>query len=217
MYLKARYVLDRILAAAALLVLSPLLLVVAVLVARDGGPVLFRQARLGRGAEEFEILKFRSMIVDADRYLDATGMPTCDRITPVGRILRKTSIDELPQFINIVRGDMALIGPRAILPEFLPHITDREKRRFRVLPGLSGWAQVNGRNSIKWSRRFELDNDYIDRAGPRIDLRIVYLTIVGVLMSKEISMDRNAAQVNDITIRPVVPSEQDKGIGIPPH
>lgn len=203
MYLRVRYILDRCIAAAALLVLSPLFLVVSVLIARDGGPVLFTQTRLGRDAREFEVVKFRSMIVNADDYLDENGMPTRSRITRIGHFIRKTSIDELPQFLNVLRGDMAIIGPRAILPMFLPYMTDMEKRRFEVLPGLSGWAQVNGRNRVKWSKRFEMDVHYVDHAGPWLDLKIVWLTIYSVLLARDIAEDRNATAVNDVTIREI--------------
>ena len=202
MYLKIRYFTDMIVAAVALVLLSPILLVTALFISRDKGPVFFRQERVGLNKQRYRVFKFRSMIVDADRYLDpVTRMPTRDRITSVGRFIRKTSIDELPQLINIVIGDMALIGPRPVLPLFLPYMTEAEDRRFDVKPGLTGWAQVNGRNNIRWSERFKLDLFYIENAGFALDLKIVLKTIKIVLGSSDIAYDRNADQVDDITIR----------------
>lgn len=202
MYLRVRYWFDRLAALLALLVLSPVFLITALLIARDGGPVFFRQTRIGRNGDLYRVFKFRSMIVNADDYLDDTGAPTRDRITPVGRFIRKTSIDELPQFINILLGDMALIGPRPILPMFLPHMYDAEKQRMNALPGITGWAQVNGRNMIKWSERFKLDVHYINNASLWMDIRIVAMTVQKILFASDIATDRNTAQVNDVTNRP---------------
>nr|WP_268821662.1 sugar transferase [Octadecabacter dasysiphoniae] len=194
-------------AALALIALSPVLLIVAVFIKTDGGPVFFRQARLGLGGAEFSVFKFRSMIVDADKYLNEKGEASRPRITRVGQFIRKTSIDELPQFINVVLGDMALIGPRPILPRMLPFMTRQEKERFQVRPGLSGFAQVSGRNSVKWSKRFEYDVTYVKTAGIRLDAWIVYKTLMTVILRKDIADDRNASQVDDVTNRPLQDSQ----------
>jgi len=201
-YLKFRYLLDFVVATVFLLLLSPILVVTAGAIIVDGGPIFFRQERVGLNKRLYRVLKFRSMLVDADRYLDPlTHMPTRERITPVGRFIRKTSIDELPQLINVIVGDMALIGPRPVLPLFLPFMTLEESRRFSVKPGLTGWAQVNGRNSIRWSERFQLDLVYIEAASPKVDLGIVFKTIKIILNASDIARDRNADQVDDITNR----------------
>lgn len=200
-YLRLRYLLDRLVAALALLVLSPLLIVVAILIARDGGPVFFFQDRVGQNAKIFKVFKFRSMIVDADNFLDERGMPTRERITPIGRFIRKMSIDELPQFLNVIIGDMALIGPRPILPRFLPFMHADERRRLDIKPGLAGWSQVNGRNNIRWSERFKLDVFYLENASLWLDLRITLKAIRIVLKSEDIAHDRNALDVDDITVR----------------
>ena len=200
-YLRLRYLLDRVVALLALLILSPVLAVVAFLIARDGGPVFFLQERVGQNERIFRVFKFRSMIVDADRYLDERGMPTRERITPIGRFIRRSSIDELPQFLNVVRGDMALIGPRPILPRFLPYMRPEERRRAQIKPGLAGWSQVNGRNNVKWSERFRLDVYYMEHASPLLDLRIALKAIRIILRSEDIAHDRNALEVDDITIR----------------
>jgi lipopolysaccharide/colanic/teichoic acid biosynthesis glycosyltransferase len=202
MYLRIRYWFDRLAALLVFLILSPLLIITALFIMRDGGPVFFRQTRVGQNGDLYRVFKFRSMIVDADNYLDDTGAPTRDRITPVGRFIRKTSIDELPQFLNILLGDMALIGPRPILPMFLPHMNDAEKQRLNGLPGITGWAQVNGRNMIKWSERFKLDVHYINNASLWLDIKIVAMTVQKILFASDIATDRNAAQVNDVTNRP---------------
>ena len=184
-----------------LLALSPLLLITALLVRADGGPAIFSQTRIGYREAPFQIYKFRTMIVDADRYLDASGMPTRSRLTRLGMVLRKSSIDELPQLFNILRGDMALIGPRPILPHMLPYMTSAERRRFTIHPGVTGWAQVKGRNFIPWSRRFELDAEYVDEASPWLDMKILFHTALRVVSSGDVAMDRNADVVDDITTR----------------
>lgn len=193
--------LDIFVAVLALVLLSPVLLLAAALIKLDGGPMVFKQERVGKDARFFSVFKFRSMIVDADKYLDADGRPTRDRVTRVGRILRKLSIDELPQFINILVGDMSLIGPRPILPMMLPYLTKRERERFSVRPGITGLAQVKGRNNLKWSRRFRYDIIYIRRLSLALDAWIVWRTVKIVLFGEGVAHDRNPGQVNDITSR----------------
>ncbi len=194
---------DRLIALIAVILLSPIILVAVLIVISDGGPAIFRQKRLGKHARVFSVIKLRTMIVDADKYLDEAGMPTRKRTTWAGDFLRKSSIDELPQLINIVKGDMALIGPRPILPRMLPHMTERERRRFSVLPGVTGLAQVKGRNHLKWSRRFKYDVVYTQRMSLMLDLYIIWRTIQTVFKSENIAADINRDQVDDVTIRPV--------------
>ncbi|GLW73354.1 UDP-phosphate galactose phosphotransferase [Kitasatospora phosalacinea] len=150
----------------------PLGLLIALLIrATMGGPVIFRQTRSGRHGQEFRILKFRTM---RDKHYE--DEPDAPRITRLGALLRKTSLDELPQLWNVVRGDMGVIGPRPTLPEQVAHYSDRQRGRLAVRPGLTGWAQVRGRNSITWPERIELDLWYIEHRSLALDLRILALT-----------------------------------------
>ena len=140
-----------------------------------GAPVIFSQPRGGFGGREFMILKFRTMTDKRDSM--GTLLPDAERLTRFGRFLRRTSIDELPQLINILRGEMSFVGPRPQLAEFLPHYTDKENLRHTVRPGLTGLAQVKGRNSLPWKKRFELDAEYAERVSFFLDLKIVFLTL----------------------------------------
>jgi lipopolysaccharide/colanic/teichoic acid biosynthesis glycosyltransferase len=177
---------DRLVALLALLLLSPLLLVVALLVSwRLGFPVLFRQQRSGYHARPFWLLKFRSMTYQRD----ATGalLPDGQRLSPFGRWLRATSIDELPELINILRGEMSFIGPRPLLMQYLPLYSAEQVRRHDVKPGFSGWAQINGRNGLSWEEKFRLDVWYVDHQNFLLDLRIFLITIWKVLRREGIS------------------------------
>jgi lipopolysaccharide/colanic/teichoic acid biosynthesis glycosyltransferase len=168
-----RRAVDVLVAGTALLVLSPLLAVLAVLVrVRLGSPVLFRQQRSGLQGEEFTIVKLRTM--RAERY---PGEPDADRTPRLGRLLRSSSLDELPQLWNVLRGEMSLIGPRPTLPEQVAQYSERERGRLAIRPGLTGWAQVNGRNAISWPDRIELDLEYIERRSLRLDLVILWRTV----------------------------------------
>ncbi|MEV7178888.1 sugar transferase [Kitasatospora sp. NPDC093679] len=163
---------DLLIAAAAGIVAVPLGLLIVVLIrCTMGGPVLFRQTRTGRHGKEFDILKFRTM--REKRYADEPDAP---RITRLGTFLRTTSLDELPQLWNVARGEMGVIGPRPTLPEQVVHYTDRQRGRLAVRPGLTGWAQVRGRNSITWPERIELDLWYVEHRSLLLDLRILLLT-----------------------------------------
>ena len=165
---------DVIVALVAGVVLLPVALVIALLVRlRLGSPVLFRQTRTGLGGKEFSIMKFRTM-----RPMAYDGQPDNERDTPLGNRLRSTSLDELPQLWNVLRGDMSLIGPRPTLPEQVQHYSPRQRGRLAVRPGLTGWAQVNGRNSISWPERIELDLWYIEHRSLRLDVRIVARTLL---------------------------------------
>lgn len=165
---------DVIVALVAAVVLLPIGLVVALLVrAKLGTPVLFRQVRTGLGGKEFSIVKFRTM-----RPMAYAGQPDNERDTALGTRLRSTSLDELPQLWNVLRGDMSLIGPRPTLPEQVVHYSPRQRGRLAIRPGLTGWAQVNGRNSISWPERIELDLWYIEHRSLMLDLRIVGRTLL---------------------------------------
>lgn len=168
-----RRLVDLTVSGIALVVLSPVLAVLALLVRlRLGRPVLFRQARSGWRGEEFTIVKLRTM--RDERY---PGEPDADRTPRLGRVLRATSLDELPQLVNVIRGEMSLIGPRPTLPEQVARYGPHERRRLEVRPGLTGWAQVNGRNSLSWPERIELDIWYIDHRSLALDLRILGRTL----------------------------------------
>ncbi|HWR97726.1 MAG TPA: sugar transferase, partial [Candidatus Methanoperedens sp.] len=180
--------LDVTVAAMALLLLSPLLLAAALAVRlRLGRPVLFRQVRPGRGGRPFVLLKYRTMS-DAR---DGSGvlLPDAGRLSALGRFLRSTSLDELPELFNVLRGDMSLVGPRPLLTEYLPLYTPEQARRHEVRPGITGWAQVNGRNAISWEERFALDVWYVDNRSLRLDLRILALTVAKVLTREGISQE----------------------------
>ncbi len=174
-----RYVkraLDVIFACVFLFLLFPVFLITALLIMlKLGAPVIFSQPRGGFGGREFMILKFRTMTDKRDSM--GTLLPDAERLTRFGRFLRRTSIDELPQLVNILRGEMSFVGPRPQLAEFLPHYTDKENLRHIVRPGLTGLAQVKGRNSLPWKKRFELDAEYAERVSFFLDLKIVFLTL----------------------------------------
>lgn len=180
--------LDIVVSATAMIVLAPVLVVTALLVrVKLGSPVLFIQQRPGRDGRSFRLLKFRTMI-DACGA-DGQPLPDDQRMTPFGLLLRSSSLDELPELWNILRGDMSLVGPRPLLERYLPLYSDEQARRHKVRPGLTGWAQVNGRNQIGWEERFEMDVWYVDHASLWLDLRILVLTVVRVLRRDNISAD----------------------------
>lgn len=177
---------DIVASASAIVVLAPVLAVVAIMVRlRMGSPVLFRQTRPGLGGRPFGMIKFRSMR-DA---CGADGNPRSDdeRLTPFGRWLRATSLDELPELWNVLKGDMSLVGPRPLLMEYLPLYSAAQARRHEVRPGLTGWAQINGRNALDWDRKFELDVWYVDRHNLWLDVKIMLLTIRYILTRDGIS------------------------------
>ncbi|HET6665171.1 MAG TPA: sugar transferase [Acidimicrobiales bacterium] len=177
--------LQRLAAAVALLLLAPLLVVLAVAVAVTmGRPVIYRAPRAGRHGEVFDLLKFRSMTPPA--YAD---QPDAERLTRFGRWLRSTSLDELPELVNIVRGDMVLVGPRPLFDFYTPHYDDVARRRLEVKPGLTGWAQVNGRNATAWADRFALDAWYVEHRSVWLDIKILARTVVAVLRREGVSHD----------------------------
>ena len=170
------------------IMLSPILLIVAILVkTKLGSPILFRQQRVGLNGEIFEMVKFRTM---KDAY-DAQGNPLPDeeRLTAFGQLLRKTSLDELPELWNVLKGDMSLVGPRPLLVEYLPLYSEKQMKRHTVRPGVTGYAQVNGRNNISWSKKFELDVYYVEHFSLWLDIKIIFQTIAKVLGQADIAQD----------------------------
>jgi len=157
---------------------------------RLGSPILFRQNRIGIDAAPFALYKFRTMRPPrpGEDPLASDGV----RITPLGRFLRSTSLDELPTLINVLKGDMALVGPRPLLPEYLPLYSDEQRRRHEVKPGITGWAQVNGRNAISWEEKFELDVWYVDHRSVWLDMKILWLTVWQVLARRGVAADGHA-------------------------
>ena len=173
----------------ALICLSPILLVVTIWLhfANKGVGAFFFQKRPGKGGEIFKVVKFKTMTDERD--LEGNLLPDDKRLTRVGHIVRSTSIDELPQLFNVLKGDMALIGPRPLLVDFLPLYSKEQARRHEVRPGITGWAQVNGRNTMKYSKKFEYDVWYVDHLSLWLDIKIIWLTIMNVLRRKDIGED----------------------------
>lgn len=181
--------LDLAASLAALVALSPVILAVAVLVRwKLGSPVLFRQVRPGLGGRPFTMLKFRTMA----NLEPGREVPAELRLTPFGSRLRRASLDELPELINVLKGDMSLVGPRPLLVKYLPRYSVEQARRHEVLPGVTGWAQVNGRNAISWEKKFELDVWYVDHASLLLDLRILALTALRLARPRGISAEGHA-------------------------
>lgn len=184
-------VLDLIGSAIAILAFGPLMLYVAWRVRRElGSPVLFRQVRPGLHGKPFVMYKFRTMTEERDA--EGRLLPDEKRLTPFGRFLREYSLDELPEFFNVLRGEMSLVGPRPLLIEYLDRYTPEQARRHEVKPGITGWAQVNGRNGLSWEEKFKLDVWYVDNWSVGLDLKILWLTLVKVLRREGISAPGHA-------------------------
>ncbi len=179
---------DFIISLTALILFSPILVIIAILVrVKLGSPVLFKQERPGKNEKIFKLYKFRSMNNKRDEHGNLLSDDI--RLTKFGRALRATSLDELPELINILKGDMALIGPRPLLKEYLPYYLENERRRHDIRPGLTGWAQVNGRNAIKsWEERFEYDIEYVDHVTFLMDLKVLLFTLYKVLKKADIQV-----------------------------
>jgi sugar transferase EpsL len=192
---------DLALTLPALVLLSPLIAVAAVLVAIGmGSPILFRQQRPGLLGQPFILIKFRTM-TDA-RDADGKLKPDAERMPPMGRFLRLTSLDELPQLWNVVRGQMSLVGPRPLLMEYLPHYTAQQSRRHSVPPGITGWAQINGRNAAKFSERLKLDIWYVDHWSLWLDIKILMCTLFNVLRSSGVKLAESLEEVDDVGLHP---------------
>lgn len=182
-------VLDFIIVSSLLLIIWPLLLLITLWLhfANKGAGALFLQERPGKEGKIFKVIKFKTMTDERDGQ--GNLLPDDKRLTKVGKFVRSTSLDELPQLINVLKGDMALIGPRPLLPQYLLLYNEEQARRHDVRPGVTGWAQVNGRNAISWAKKFELDVWYVDHCSFILDLRIVFLTIKKVFVREGISSD----------------------------
>lgn len=178
----------------ALICISPILLVVTIWLhfANKGAGAFFYQERPGKGEKIFKVIKFKSMTDERDS--EGNLLPDKDRITAVGTFVRKTSLDELPQLINVLKGDMALIGPRPLLPEYLPYYTEKESLRHTVRPGISGWAQVNGRNNLSWDDKLALDVYYVEHLSLAMDIRVIFTTIKNVLGGKDVNVVPSAVK-----------------------
>ena len=177
--------LDFILSLIALIILSPILLIVAILVRiKLGSPIIFKQQRPGKNEKIFTLYKFRTMTDKKDE--NGNLLPDSERLTNFGKLLRSTSLDELPELINILKGDMAIVGPRPLRVEYLPYYTEKEKHRHDVRPGLTGLAQVNGRNLLQWEERFEYDLEYVNNISFEEDLKIIFFTIKKVIKKEDI-------------------------------
>ena len=184
--------LDFVIVFCVLAVIWPILLLVTLWLhfANKGAGAFFTQERPGRNGKIFKVIKFKTMTDERDA--DGNLLPDAERLTPVGRFVRSTSIDELPQLINVLKGDMALIGPRPLLVKYLPLYSKEQARRHEVRPGITGWAQCRGRNSISWTEKFKLDVWYVDHCSFLLDLKIVFLTIKKVLVREGISQEGQA-------------------------
>lgn len=179
---------DFVISLIALICISPLLLAVTAWLhfANKGAGAFFYQKRPGKDGKIFKVIKFKSMTDERDE--NGKLLPDAKRLTPMGKFVRTTSLDELPQLINVLKGDMALIGPRPLLPEYLPLYTPEQLRRHEVRPGITGWAQVNGRNFLPFSKRFEMDVWYVDHCSLLTDLKIIGITVKNVLQRKDVSV-----------------------------
>jgi sugar transferase EpsL len=186
--------LDLLLSSLLLILLSPLLLFIALLVKlKLGSPIFFLQLRPGLDARTFRLIKFRSMAVSIDA---TTPERDHQRLTSLGTFLRRTSLDELPQLWNVLRGEMSLVGPRPLLVEYLPFYSEQQARRHEVLPGITGWAQVKGRNGLSWEEKFQLDVWYVDHWSVGLDLRILLLTLYKVIRSEGVNHPESATMAS---------------------
>lgn len=181
----------------ALLIIWPVLLVITIWLhfANKGAGAFFFQERPGKDEKIFKVIKFKSMTDERDA--EGKLLPDAQRLTKVGKFVRSTSIDELPQLINVLKGDMALIGPRPLLPKYLPYYSEHESVRHQVRPGITGWAQVNGRNHVLWEERFELDAYYVEHLSLALDLKIVFTTIKNILSRKDIEVAPNLVDFDE--------------------
>lgn len=174
-----------------LLFLTPILLIISLVVHKNlGSPVLFRQVRPGKNGRPFEMIKFRSMRDAVDK--NGTPLPDEERLTSFGRALRATSLDELPELWNVLKGEMSLVGPRPLLMEYLEYYDDEQRRRNDVRPGITGWAQINGRNALSWEEKFKLDVWYVDNRSFLLDLKILFLTVKKVFIKEGIAAEGEA-------------------------
>lgn len=190
LYYKIKRIFDFIISLTAFIVFSPIILIVAILVyIKLGSPVLFKQDRPGKDGKIFKMYKFRTMLDSYDKFGQA--LPDEERLTKFGKILRSTSLDELPELINVIKGDMSLVGPRPLLVEYLELYSEEQSKRHNVRPGITGWAQVNGRNSISWNEKLKLDVDYVNNLSLFLDIKILFLTVYKVFKRDGINQEGN--------------------------
>ncbi len=182
---------DLLAALLGFIILLPIFLLVTLLlfIANNGKP-FFSQYRPGKNGTVFKVMKFKTM--DDKKDVGGNLLPDADRLTPVGAFVRKTSLDEIPQLLNVIKGDMSLVGPRPLLIEYLPLYNEKQKRRHDVKPGITGWAQVNGRNAISWNQKFDYDVWYVDQMSLRLDIKILWMTVMKVFKREGISQDGQA-------------------------
>lgn len=176
---------------AGLIILSPVFLIVSILVyIKLGSPIFFTQERVGKNGKIFKMIKFRTMLDSTNKFGEL--LDDEERLTPFGKKLRSTSLDELPELINVLKGDMSLVGPRPLLVEYIPLYSKHQFRRHEVKPGITGWAQINGRNSIDWETKFDLDVEYVDKFNLIMDIKILFLTVLKVIKRDGINQEGNA-------------------------
>lgn len=186
-----KQILDFIIALSALIILLPVfLIIILVLFFGNKREVFFIQSRPGKNAKPFNVIKFKTMNDKRDKNEEL--LPDADRLSPLGKFVRKTSLDEIPQLINVLKGDMSLIGPRPLLEEYISRYNVSQKRRHEIRPGITGWAQVNGRNTISWEQKFEYDVWYVDNISILLDIKIIFLTIKKVFVKEGISSKTSA-------------------------
>ena len=191
LYRYSKRLIDLTVAFVLLVLLAPLLLLVALIVkVKIGTPVLFFQVRPGIGGRLFQIRKFRTMTNETDSFGDL--LPDEERLPTIGKWLRASSLDELPSLVNVLIGDLSLVGPRPLIPEYLPLYNEQQQRRHDVLPGITGWAQINGRNALSWEEKFELDVWYVDNHSFLLDLKIILFTVIKVLRKEGIASEGHA-------------------------
>ena len=181
-------IIDIVCSGLGLIILSPILVIVAILIRFNlGSPIFFTQDRVGKDGKIFKMIKFRTMLDATDKW--GEPLPDEERLTPFGKLLRSTSLDEFPELINVLKGDMSLVGPRPLLVEYKEMYSTEQWRRHEVRPGITGWAQVNGRNAIGWSERFKLDVEYVDNQSLFMDIKILFMTALKVVKRDGISQD----------------------------
>ncbi|CEO09888.1 UDP-galactose phosphate transferase [[Clostridium] sordellii] len=181
---------DVLSATIGLIVISPIIIIVAILVRiKLGTPILFKQDRVGKNGKIFKMIKFRTMVDATDKF--GNILPDEERLTKFGKLLRSTSLDELPELINVLKGDMSLVGPRPLLVKYIELYSKEQWRRHEVKPGITGWAQINGRNSITWSEKFKLDVWYVDNTSIFLDFKILLLTVLKVIRRDGINQSTN--------------------------
>ena len=184
-------IIDIIGSLAGLIILSPVFLIVSILVyIKLGSPIFFTQERVGKNGKIFKMIKFRTMLDSTNKFGEL--LDDEERLTPFGKKLRSTSLDELPELINVLKGDMSLVGPRPLLVEYIPLYSKHQFRRHEVKPGITGWAQINGRNSIDWETKFDLDVEDVDKFNLIMDIKILFLTVLKVIKRDGINQEGNA-------------------------